>query len=264
MTSISAGYGVSPGILAVKDVSLAIHAGEIMGVIGESGSGKTSLGRIVSGLMQIRAGELRLNGKTLRQGIENRTHEELRDIQFAYQMADVALNPRHTIRKILSRPLDFYFGLKGAGREKELERLLYLVSLPKELLSRLPGELSGGQKQRVNLARALAARPKLIICDEITSALDTIVAANILETVDWLRKELKVALLFITHDISVVAKIADSVMVMRHGAVVESGPTTNVLGAPGHPYTKLLLNSVPQMRTDWLDGLSHAYSGASV
>ncbi len=263
MKHVSAGYGF-PGVLAVDDVSFSVRAGEIIGVIGESGSGKTTLGRIVSGLMHTRGGELTLNGKKLLQGIENRKLEDLRNIQFAYQMADVALNPRHTIRKILSRPLEFYFGLTSAERNQELERLLYLVSLPKDILSSVPSELSGGQKQRVNLARALAARPQLIICDEITSALDTIVSATILDTIDWLRDELKVAFLFITHDISIIAKIADSVMVMRYGCLVESGRTKQVLGSPDHAYTKLLLSSVPQMRTDWLDGLTPPPSSVNV
>lgn len=256
LQSVSAGYGKSPVTLAVRNVSLSVQPGEIVGIIGESGSGKTSLGRIVSGLMAVQSGEIRLGGNALRQGIANRSLEQLRDIQFAFQMADVALNPRHTLRKILARPLQFYFGVKGKALESEVERLMYLVELPKEMLGRYPAELSGGQKQRVNLARALAAKPKLIICDEITSALDTIVASTILELVEWLRRELKVAFLFITHDISIVAKIADQVAVMHRGEVVENGATAKILGGPSHPYTRLLLDSVPEMRTDWLDNVS--------
>jgi peptide/nickel transport system ATP-binding protein len=256
LQSVSAGYGKSPVTLAVRNVSLSVQPGEIVGIIGESGSGKTSLGRIVSGLMAVQSGEIRLNGAALQQGIVNRSLEQLRDIQFAFQMADVALNPRHTIRKILARPLQFYFGLKGKALQSEVEHLMYLVELPKEMLARYPAELSGGQKQRVNLARALAAKPKVIICDEITSALDTIVASTILELVEWLRRELKVAFLFITHDISIVAKIADQVAVMHRGEVVENGATANILSRPSHAYTRLLLDSVPEMRTDWLDNVS--------
>lgn len=256
LRSVAAGYGKSPAVLAVRDVSLSVKASEIVGLIGESGSGKTSLGRIVSGLMEIVSGEVRLNGVVLRQGVANRTREQLRDIQFAFQMADVALNPRHTIRKILERPLRFYFQMTGEALTREVEHLMYLVELPKDMLSRFPPELSGGQKQRVNLARALAAKPKLIVCDEITSALDAIVAASVLDLVEWLRRELKVAFLFITHDISIMAKIADRVAVMRQGELVEHGATAKILAHPAHPYTRLLLDSVPQMRTDWLDGLA--------
>lgn len=256
LRSVSAGYGTGPAIFAVRDVSLSVQPGEVLGIIGESGSGKTSLGRIVSGLMSIRSGKLFLDGTALRQGIEHRTRDQLRDIQFAFQMADVALNPRHDIRKILSRPLQFYFGLTGGELDREVKHLMYLVELPEEMLCRFPPELSGGQKQRVNLARALAAKPKIIICDEITSALDTIVAAAILELVEWLRRELKVTFLFITHDISTVAKISDRVAVMRLGEIVEYGVTAAVLGNPTHAYTRLLMRSVPQMRTDWLDELT--------
>lgn len=264
LSSVSAGYGKTPATLAVRDVSLAVRAGEVLGIIGESGSGKTSLGRVISGLMDIRVGEVRLEGSALRQGIANRSRDHLRAIQFAYQMADVALNPRHTIRKTLARPLRFYFGLEGKALDREVEHLLYLVELPTTMLDRFPSELSGGQKQRVNLARALAAKPKLIICDEITSALDTIVAKAILELIEWLRRELQIAFIFITHDISTVAKIADRVGVMRHGELVEYGDTGNIFSSPGHQYTQLLLNSVPEMRTDWLDEIINKRTDARI
>lgn len=254
LRNVSGGYGHSSSLLVVRDVSLSLRPGEVVGIIGESGSGKTSLGRIVSGLMDTRGGEVRLDGVGLKQGLHNRSKDNLREIQFAYQMADVALNPRHTIFKTLARPLQFYFNLSGAELQREVEHLMFLVELPSSMLNRFPSELSGGQKQRVNIARALAAKPKLIICDEITSALDTIVASAILELVEWLRQELKVAFLFITHDLSTVAKIADRVVVMRHGEVVEAGLTAEVLANPQHEYTRLLLDSVPEMRTDWLDG----------
>ena len=255
LKSVSASYG-NLSTLAVRDVSLTVKPGEIVGIIGESGSGKTSLSRAVSGLMHVRSGEICLDGVPLKQGIANRSLAQLREIQFAFQMADVALNPRHTIRKILARPLHFYFNLSGAELDRRVEHLAYLVELPKETLGRFPSGLSGGQKQRVNLARALAAEPKLIICDEITSALDTIVAATILDLVEWLRRELKVAFLFVTHDISIIAKIADRVAVMRYGEIVEYGETPTVLNYPAHPYTRLLLDSVPEMRTTWLDELA--------
>lgn len=254
LKNVSGGYGHSSSLLVVRNVSLSVRPGEVVGIIGESGSGKTSLGRIVSGLMNTRGGEVLLDGVSLKQGLHNRSKDNLREIQFAYQMADVALNPRHTIFKTLARPLQFYFNLSGDELQRQVEHLMYLVELPNSMLNRFPSELSGGQKQRVNIARALAAKPKLIICDEITSALDTIVASAILEMIEWLRQELKVAFLFITHDLSTMAKIADRVVVMRHGEVVETGPTAEVLANPRHDYTRLLLDSVPEMRTDWLDG----------
>jgi peptide/nickel transport system ATP-binding protein len=170
-------------------------------------------------------------------------------------MADVALNPKHKIRKILGRPLAFYFDMDQAEVESRVHELLELVELPASYASRYPRELSGGERQRVNLARALAARPKLIICDEITSALDTVVAQAILDLLRDLQEKLKVGYLFITHDISTIAKIADTIAVMKNGKVVEYGTTREILTPPHHQYTELLLNSVPDMKTDWLDNL---------
>jgi len=251
--NVTAGYGPKQSVPALQDINLSIQAGETVGVIGESGSGKTTLGRLISGLMPARAGEVLLDGQRLSSAVGQRSRDELRQIQFAFQMADTALNPRQSINKILSRPMMFYHGLNQSEATREVARLLERVDLPTGFAHRYPPQLSGGQRQRVNLARALAARPRLIICDEITSALDTIVAQQILDLLADLQDELGVSYLFITHDIATVARIADRIAVMREGCILAQGPVRDVLTPPCHEYTQLLLNSVPEMRTDWLD-----------
>ena len=250
---ITAGYGKKQEMIAVENVNLSVEPGETVGIIGESGSGKTTLGRIISGLMAPKTGHVLLNGKLLKGDISQRSRDELRDIQFAFQMADVALNPRQKIGKILGRPMQFYKNLSKKETQYEVEKLLSRVELPTDFSNRYPTELSGGQRQRVNLARALAAEPKLIICDEITSALDTIVAQQILDLLQSLQEELGLSYLFITHNIATVAQISKKIAVMREGKIVEKGFVGDVLTPPCHEYTQLLLNSVPEMRTDWLD-----------
>jgi peptide/nickel transport system ATP-binding protein len=251
--NVTAGYGPKQEIIALKDINLTINAGETVGVIGESGSGKTTLGRLISGLMNAREGNVFLDGKQLAQSVSGRSHDELQQIQFAFQMADVALNPRQRINKILSRPMMFYRNMSQKDADREVARLLERVDLPTDFANRFPPELSGGQRQRVNLARALAAEPRLIICDEITSALDTIVAQQILDLLESLQDELGLSYMFITHDIATVSKISERIAVMRLGEIVAQGAVDEVLTPPCHDYTQLLLNSVPEMRTDWLD-----------
>lgn len=250
---VTAGYGPKQEAIALCDINLDIHAGETVGIIGESGSGKTTLGRLISGLMPAKSGRVYLDGQQLEHSVAQRSRAELQQIQFAFQMADVALNPRQRLNKILSRPMMFYRDLSQKDATKEVARLLERVDLPTDFAWRFPPELSGGQRQRVNLARALAARPQLIICDEITSALDTIVAQQILDLLEDLQRELGVSYMFITHDIATVSKISDRIAVMRNGEIVAQGPVDEVLTPPCHEYTNLLLNSVPEMRTDWLD-----------
>jgi peptide/nickel transport system ATP-binding protein len=250
---VTAGYGKSPESMVLRHVSLEALEGRTVGVIGESGSGKTTLGRVISGLMPVKEGHVDLFGQRLADSVRKRQREQLRSIQLAFQMADVALNPRHRIGKILARPLSFYFGMGRSAVESRVEELLELVELPASYAGRYPGQLSGGERQRVNLARALAAEPKLIVCDEITSALDTVVAKAILGLLHQLQERLKVGYLFISHDISVVARIADTIAVMRNGEVVDYGTTREILTPPHHPYTELLLKSVPDLKTDWLD-----------
>lgn len=253
--SVTAGYGRAHQYLALHNVSLDAFASRTVGVIGESGSGKTTLGRVISGLMHVKSGTVELAGQQLNDAIHLRDREQLKNIQFAFQMADVALNPRQRIAKILGRPLAFYFNLPQAAINKRTAELLDLVELPADYAQRYPRELSGGEKQRVNLARALAAEPKLIICDEITSALDTVVAKSILALLKELQNRTGVSYLFISHDISTIVEMADSIAVMRNGEVVEYGTTSEVMTPPHHAYTRLLLDSVPAMRTDWLDNL---------
>ena len=255
VSGVTAGYGRSGEHIALRDVSLEAFASRTLGVIGESGSGKTTLGRVIAGLMPARSGEVIFQGRKLGGSVGERDREQLRAIQFAFQMADVALNPKHRVEKILGRPLSFYFGLGGEGAQRRVRELLALVELPASYASRYPRQLSGGERQRVNLARALAAEPKLIVCDEITSALDTVVAQAILDLLRDLQERLEVGYLFISHDISTVARVADTIAVMQNSEVVEHGSTEDVLAPPHHPYTALLLKSVPDMKTDWLDTL---------
>ena len=255
VSRITAGYGRKGEHVALRDVSLEAFASRTLGIIGESGSGKTTLGRVIAGLTPARSGEVSFQGCKLGAGVGERDREQLRAIQFAFQMADVALNPRHRVDKILGRPLSFYFGMDESQSRRRVLELLALVELPASYASRFPRQLSGGERQRVNLARALAAEPRLIVCDEITSALDTVVAQAILDLLRELQERLEVGYLFISHDISTVARVADTIAVMQNGEIVEHGSTGTVLAPPHHPYTELLLKSVPDMRTDWLDTL---------
>jgi peptide/nickel transport system ATP-binding protein len=174
-------------------------------------------------------------------------------MQMIYQMPDTALNPRRRVRDIIGRAVEHHLGLRGAAREKRTIELLEMVELDRHFLDRLPSEVSGGQKQRICIARALAANPELVICDEVTSALDQIVAEGILKLLLRLQKELKVSYLYITHDLATVKAIADEIVVMYQGRVVQSGAKTKVLTPPHHEYTDKLLSSVPEMDPDWLD-----------
>jgi len=254
---VDAGYGpVRNGKSAVpvlRDINVAIERGKTVGVIGESGCGKSTLARVMAGLLPPSQGEIRLDGDVLPASIRARSRDQLRKVQFVYQMADTALNPRQRIKDILGRPVEFYEIAKGADIRKRVHELLELVELPAQFADRFPHELSGGQKQRVNLARALAANPEVVLCDEVTSALDTIVGANVLELLKRLRSDLGVSFVFISHDLSTVASFADEIVVLYAGRVAEQGPTDSVLSPPYHPYTRLLISSVPEMRIGWLE-----------
>lgn len=257
---IFAGYGAKgkdgmPAALILKDINFELLPGKNLGVIGESGSGKSTLARVISGLLPPAKGKTDFNGSTLRPDLRQRTKDELRRIQIVFQLADTALNPNKPIGKILGRPLQFYSGLRGQAREARVEELLDMVRLPKSIKHRLPLELSGGQKQRINLARALAAEPQLILCDEITSALDTVVAAAILDLLKELQQELSLSYMFISHDLSTVEAICDDVMVMYKGEIVEQMPTAQMREGAQHAYSRLLISSVPQLDTHWLEKL---------
>ncbi|ALN74669.1 ABC transporter ATP-binding protein [Aureimonas sp. AU20] len=253
VTGVTAGYGKTT---VLGDVSCRLARGETLAVVGESGSGKSTLARVVTGLLTPSQGEVRFAGEALAPNYRKRSKDQLRRIQLVYQLPDVALNPRQTVGEIIGRPARFYFDLKGKALAAEVERLLGQIGLPVEFADRLPSALSGGQKQRVCLARALAAKPDLIICDEVTSALDPLVAEEMLRLLRALQDELKVAYLFITHDLGVVRRLADRTMVMQLGKVVETGPTAAIFEPPFEPYTGRLVASIPELRTDWLDELT--------
>ncbi|GAB3626794.1 oligopeptide/dipeptide ABC transporter ATPase subunit [Pandoraea terrae] len=255
---LHAGYGRHdrhglPAIRVLDDVSLTIARGSAVGIIGESGSGKTTLARVVAGLVPRARGEILFDGKPLPDTLGERTADHYRRIQIVFQNADTALNPSHSIADILARPLKLYHGLRGDAARKRTLALLDRVRLPSSLLTRTPGGLSGGQKQRVNLARALAADPELILCDEVTSALDTVVGAAIVDLLAELRRELGLSYMFISHDISTVRAICDEVVVLYAGQRVESGARHVLTSPPYHPYTRLLVDSVPELRQGWLD-----------
>ncbi|MEP3441260.1 MAG: ABC transporter ATP-binding protein [Sulfitobacter sp.] len=237
----------------LKDINVDIHPGQTLAVVGESGSGKSTLARVITGLLPPSAGEITFDGRTLTPDLATRPLEDLRELQMIYQMADTAMNPRQTVGTIIGRPLEFYFGLKGKEKQQRIQELLDEIELGEGFQDRYPAELSGGQKQRVCIARALAAKPKLIICDEVTSALDPLVADGILKLLLNLQKVEDVAYLFITHDLATVKAIADSIAVMYQGSVVRYGPKSQVLAPPFDDYTDLLLSSVPEMKLGWLE-----------
>ena len=237
----------------LKNVNVDLHPGQTLAVVGESGSGKSTLARVITGLLPPREGQIHFAGRDLSQAFDGRSREDLRELQMIYQIADVAMNPRQTVGTIIGRPLEFYFGLKGAEKHKRVVELLDEIEMGEKFIDRYPAELSGGQKQRVCIARALAAKPKMIICDEVTSALDPLVADGILKLLLDLQKVEDVAYLFITHDLATVRAIADSIAVMYQGQVVRYGSKSDVLSPPFDDYTDLLLSSVPEMELGWLE-----------
>lgn len=257
--SLTAGYGPiqsdgQPLLKAVHSVNLSVEKGRNLGIIGESGCGKSTLARSIAGILPAASGNIIFDDHELDPSARRRTRDQLREMQIVFQYADTALNPAKPIEDILGRPLSFYHGLKGEARSRRVDELLDMVRLPKALRYRHPAELSGGQKQRINFARALAADPKLIICDEITSALDTVVAAAIIELLKELQRELDLSYIFISHDLSVVEAICDEIMVMYRGVKVEH-LTREDVKSPTHPYSKLLFSSVPKLDPTWLDNL---------
>ena len=237
----------------LKSVSVDLPAGQTLAVVGESGSGKSTLARAITGLLPPSVGRITFAGRELPRELKSRSRDDLRELQMIYQMADVAMNPRQTVGTIIGRPLEFYFGMTGEAKRKRVQELLDQIEMGKGYIDRYPAELSGGQKQRVCIARALAAKPKLIICDEVTSALDPLVADGILKLLLNLQAQEGVAYLFITHDLATVKAIADRIAVMYRGQVVRYGSKTDVLTPPFDDYTDLLLSSVPEMRLGWLE-----------
>ena len=253
LKGIDAAYGVSKVLF---DVDIEVPKGSTVAVVGESGSGKSTTARVITGLLPQTAGSVHFDGSELPPALADRSKDQKRRIQMIYQMADTAMNPRQTVRDIIGRPLEFYLELRGKAKNDRILELLEMIELDGRFLERLPSELSGGQKQRICIARALAANPDFVICDEVTSALDQIVQEGILKLLLRLQKELGLTYLFITHDISTVKAISDQVVVMNEGKVVEQGRKTEVFQPPHPDYTELLLSSVPEMDPDWLTNLN--------
>jgi peptide/nickel transport system ATP-binding protein len=254
--NVSASYTGKETEKVLENIDLKIRRGRTVALVGESGSGKSTLARVITGLLPPLEGKVIYGGKELPPALKSRKPETLRIMQMIYQMPDTALNPRQRVRDAIGRPLTFYFGMKGKEKNDRIIELLEKIELsPKKYIDRYPAELSGGEKQRVCIARALAAKPEMIICDEVTSALDQLVAEEILKLLQDLQNELSVSYLFITHDLATVKAISDEIVVMLQGKIVEQGVKKDVLTPPHHEYTDLLLSSVPEMDPDWLDGV---------
>lgn len=249
LTGLCAGYG---NARVLEDISLAVPAGGTVGIIGESGSGKTTLARVLTGLLAPSAGSIALHGRPLPPSVRRRTRAQLHAIQIVFQIPELAFNPRMTIGAAIARPAALYFGRSPEEQRARVEEVLQLVELDPTLAARYPSQLSGGQLQRASLARALAAEPEVLICDEVTSALDTVVAEQIIDLLRSLQARLGTTCLFITHDLSRVATLAAAIVVLSRGRIVEHGPTGQVLHAPSDSYTRSLVDAVPELRTDWL------------
>ncbi|OKL43845.1 ABC transporter ATP-binding protein [Pseudovibrio exalbescens] len=240
---------------ALDSISFDILPQRTVAVVGESGSGKSTLAKVITGLLpHSPGGEIRWQGEALPPRLQDRDKTILRDVQMIYQMPDTALNPRHRVRDVVGRPLTFYLGLHGAEKEERLRSLMEQIELDPDIyLNRRITELSGGQKQRIGIARALAAEPRFIICDEVTSALDQLVAEGILKLLLKLQEKYGLTYMFITHDLATVEAIADDVVVMQHGKIVEQGTRDEVFSPPHPDYSARLLASVPEMDPHWLD-----------
>jgi len=252
LNGIDAAYGKTQVLHAID---IALPRGKTVAVVGESGSGKSTAARVITGLLPQTTGTVTFNGEPLPAKLSDRTPDQLRRIQMIYQMADTAMNPRQTVEDIIARPLELFHNLQGREKDQRTIELLEMIELDESFLDRLPSELSGGQKQRICIARALAAQPDVIICDEVTSALDQIVQEGILNLLLSLQKKYGISYLFITHDIATVKAISDEIVVMHQGKVVEQGLKSEILSPPHPPYTQLLLSSVPEMDPDWLSNL---------
>ena len=240
----------------VEDIDLTVRKGRTVALVGESGSGKSTVAKIITGLLPANNGSIKFLGKELPRKLKDRVKDDLRKMQMIYQMPDTALNPKQTVRKVIGRPLEFYFGIRGKEAEEQIRQLLVDIELdPDHYIGRLTTELSGGEKQRICIARALAAKPDLIICDEVTSALDQWVAEGILDLLQDLQNKTNMSYLFITHDLATVKAIADKIVIMLQGKIVEQGAKKEILTPPHHEYTDKLLASVPEMDPDWLDNL---------
>ena len=247
VSALSASYGRTE---VLREVSLNVRTHECLALVGESGSGKTTLAGCIAGLGMHWRGEVRLNGETVAHTARRRLPNQRREIQYVFQNPYASLNPRHTIAQSVASPLRVFFGLGRREARARVEELLEHVRLSSSAADKYPDQLSGGERQRVAVARALAAEPSVIICDEITSALDVSVQAAIVELLGQLQREMGLSLLFITHDLALVRTVADRVAVMSDGAIVESGATAEVFSDPQAAYTRQLLVDTPDLSLD--------------
>jgi peptide/nickel transport system ATP-binding protein len=234
-------------VVAATDISFELQRAECLAIVGESGSGKTTVARCIVGLHEPAAGRIMLDDEALPGKAKARSLEARRRIQIVFQNPADSLNPRRRIGAEVTRPARILRGLSADEAVKETAALLERVRLPAALAGRFPGELSGGELQRVAIARALSARPDLLVCDEITSALDVSVQAAVLDLLGELRNDLGLAILFISHDLGVVASIADRILVLESGNAREEGPTTRILSHPQEDYTRSLLEAAPRI-----------------
>jgi peptide/nickel transport system ATP-binding protein len=252
VNNVAAAYGSAE---VLTDVSIELKRGTNLAIVGESGSGKSTLARVITGLLPPRRGEVTYKGDPLTPALKDRSKLSLKSIQMIYQTPDVAMNPRQTVLDIISRPAYLLGNYSADESVERAQELLGLVELDLSLGNKFPGQLSGGQKQRVCIARALAVDPEVIICDEITSALDPLVTQGILRLLLTTQEKLGVSYIFITHDISLVRAIADDVVVMRHGRVVEQGTKQAIFTPPFDDYTHLLISSTPVTKAGWLESV---------
>jgi len=245
-TLLSSVFGRS-SIPVVRQVSLSLQRSETLALVGESGSGKSTIAKAVAGILPPVTGTIEFDGNSLVGDIERRTAEQRKNIQFIFQNPDASLNPRSSIEQILSRPLVKFFGLSNSELHDAIDDSLASVKLDSSYRARYPDELSGGERQRIAIARALAARPKLLLCDEILSALDVSVQANIINLLKQLQTENEIAMLFISHDLAVVRNLANRVAVLYDGELMETGQVEALFSPPFHPYTHVLLLAVPSI-----------------
>ena len=241
---LNASFGI---VQVLHDISFELAPMECLALVGGSGSGKSTLARSIIGLMAHRSGDIRLNGKSLAKDARSRTPEHRRALQYVFQNPYSSLNPRKTIRQSLELPLHQFFKIDAAESEKRAVAALERVNLPARALDQYPDQMSGGERQRVAIARALVCRPKVLVCDEVTSALDVSVQAAIVNLLRQLQEEEELSLLFITHNLGLVRSIADRVIVMKQGSIVEAGRTDTVLVKPSVEYTRQLLADTPQL-----------------
>ena len=241
----------------MEGINISIKKGETLGLVGESGSGKSTILKTIAGLISPKDGTITLHGETkLTAKVEDRPALNLRQIQMIFQNPDDSLNPRHTVAQILAQPLRLYFGLNDDALRHRSAELVERVRLGAHYLDRLPSQLSGGEKQRVAVARAFAAEPEIVLCDEVTSALDVSVQAAVLDLLDELKTHQGTTYIFVSHDLAVVKAISDRVAVLYQGRLCEIGPADAVYKAPFHPYTDLLLGAVLEPNPDFAPKLS--------